>query len=49
MILSYTKPFHEKMRKQLVKIWKKKHVCDFSTLSIKDMKTEKKTKRVLLI
>ena len=24
MILSYAKPFNEKMRKQLVKIWKKK-------------------------
>ena len=48
MILSYTKPFHEKMQKQLVKYWKK-NVCDFSTLSKKDMKTEKKTKRVLFI
>ena len=44
MILSYTKPFNEKMRKQLVQIWekKKKHVSSFSTLSTDDMKTKKK-------
>ena len=31
MILSYAKPFNEKMREQLVKIWKKrkKHVSVF--------------------
>ena len=39
------------MRKQLVKIWKKKkkHVSDFSTLSIDDMKTKQKHKSVLLV
>ena len=43
MILSYAKPFNEKMREQLVKIWKKtKKTCErFSTLSIDDAKTKK--------
>ena len=43
MILSYAKPFNEKTREQLAKIWrKKKHVSDLSTLSIDDMKIKKK-------
>ena len=43
MILSLAKHLNEKMREQLVKICKerKRHVSDFSTLSIDDMKTEK--------
>ena len=51
MILSYAKPFNEKMREQLVKMWekKKKHVSDFSKLSIDDMKRKKKHKFVLLV
>ena len=43
MILSPAKHLNEKMREQLVKICKekKRHVSDFSTLSIDDMKTGK--------
>ena len=43
MMLSYVKPFNEKMREQLVKIWKKKkkYVSDFLPLSMDDMKTKK--------
>ena len=43
--MSYAKPFNEKMRKQLAKIYikKKKYVSDFSTLSIDDTKTKRKT------
>ena len=43
MILSLAKHLNEKMREQLVKICKerKRHVSDFSTLSIDDMKTGK--------
>ena len=38
------KPFQEKMGQQLVKMQKrkKKHVSDYSTVSIDDMKTKKK-------
>ena len=45
MILPYTKPFTEKMREELIKIWKKskKYVSDFSALSIDDMKAKKDT------
>ena len=44
MILSSATPFNEKMREQLVKIWKeKKHGNNFSTFSIDDMKIKKKT------
>ena len=51
MMLSSGKPFHEKMRKQLVKYGKnkKKHVYDFSTLSIENMKIKKKAKSLLLM
>ena len=43
MILSLAKHLNEKMREQLVKICKerKRHVSNFSTLSIDDMKTGK--------
>ena len=43
MILPYAKPINEKMREQLVKIWKKrkKDVSDFSTLSMDDQNTKK--------
>ena len=39
------------MREQLVKLWKKrkKHVRDFSTDSIDDLKTKKKHKPALLV
>ena len=45
MILPYTKPFTEKMREELIKIWKKskKYVSDFLALSIDDMKAKKDT------
>ena len=45
MILPYTKPFPEKMREELIKIWKKskKYVSDFLALSIDDMKAKKDT------
>ena len=45
MILPYTKPFTEKMREELIKIWKKskKYVSDFSALSIDDMEAKKDT------
>ena len=45
MILPYTKPFTEKMREELIKIWKKskKYVSDFSALSIDDMEAKKHT------
>ena len=35
MILSYAKPFNEKMREELVKIWKKQKTCErfFNTFS----------------
>ena len=53
MIMFYAKPFDEKMRKQLVKIWKKnpkkKHVSNFSSLLIDGMETKKKYKSVLLV
>ena len=47
--MSYAKRLYEKMREQLIKIWEKKHVSDFSTLSIDNMKTKKKRKSVLLV
>ena len=41
MIFSYAaKAFNDKMRKQLLKIWKKKRAGDFSTLSINYMKKQ---------
>ena len=40
MLLSYAKAFNEKMRKQLVKA--KKHVSNFSTISINNIKKKKK-------
>ena len=40
MLLSYAKPFNEKMRKQLVKA--KKHVSNFSTISINNIKKKRK-------
>ena len=41
MIFSYAKPFNDKMRKQLLKIWKKrKNAGDFSTLSVNYMKKQ---------
>ena len=48
MILSYAKVFNKKMREKFVKVWKKrkKHVSDFSTFSIADMK---KKKSILLV
>ena len=51
IVLSYAKPFNEKMREQLVKIRKKKkkQVSNFSTHSADDMKTKKKHKSVLLV
>ena len=44
MILSYAKSFNEKVREQLAKIWKKEnqHASDLSTLSIGDIKINKK-------
>ena len=53
MILPYAKTFNEKMREQLVKIWREKKekqlMSDFSTFSIDDMKTKKKHKYVVLV
>ena len=51
MILYYAELFNEKIRKKLAKIWKKKkkHLNNFSTLSIDDMKTKKKHKSILLV
>ena len=45
MILSYAKPFNQKMHKQPAQIWKKriKHLSHFSVLSIGDMRPKKKT------
>ena len=40
MIFSYAKAFNDKMRKQLLKIGKKKRAGDFSTLSINYMKKQ---------
>ena len=44
-ILYYAKLFNEKICKKLAKIWekKKKHLKNFSTLLIDDMKTKKNT------
>ena len=40
MIFSYAKAFNDKMRKQLLKIGKKKRAGDFPTLSINYMKKQ---------
>ena len=52
MILSYGKPFNDKMQEELAKKLKKKkkkQVSNFSKLSVDDNKTKKKHKSVLLV
>ena len=49
--MCYAKRFNEKKREQLIKICKKqkKHCEQFSTFSIKDKKTNKKSKSMQLV
>ena len=52
MILSYGKPFNDKMQEELAKKFKKKkkkQVSNFSKIYVDDNKTKKKHKSVLLV